>query len=133
MIEGDCLDAMSALPDHSIDFVLYDLPYGTTQNRWDSALPMDVLWEHYKRILAPTGAVALMSHGAFTAKVILSEQDWFKYKIVWVKSKATNFLNAKNNPFENTKIFASSTGGSRHTCHKCRKEKHMIKALGKIN
>ncbi|MCY4261574.1 MAG: site-specific DNA-methyltransferase, partial [Rhodobacteraceae bacterium] len=59
---------------------------------------MDRLWRHYARILAPRGAIALMCHGAFTADVILSKQDWFKYKVVWVKSKATNFLNARKQP-----------------------------------
>ena len=98
LIEGDCLTAMSAIPDQAIDFVLCDLPYGTTQNRWDTALPLEGLWDHYKRILAPKGVVALMSHGPFTANVILSEEGWFKYKLVWVKSKATNFLNAKKQP-----------------------------------
>ena len=98
LIEGDCLSAMGAFPDQSVDLVLCDLPYGTTQNRWDTALPMERLWKHYKRILAPKGVVVLMSHSAFTANVILSEEGWFKYKLVWVKSKATNFLNAKKQP-----------------------------------
>ena len=89
---------MGAIPDRSIHFVLCDLPYGTTQNRWDTALSLGKLWEHYDRIVAPKGAVALMSHGRFTADVILSRKSWFKYKLVWVKSKATNFLNAKKQP-----------------------------------
>lgn len=89
---------MDCIPDSIIDMVLCDLPYGTTQNAWDSTLPMNELWDHYRRILAPKGVVALMSHAHFTARVILSNESWFKYKIVWVKSKATNFLNAKRQP-----------------------------------
>lgn len=98
LIEDDCLRAMRFIPDHTVNFVLCDLPYGTTQNRWDSVLPLNRLWRQYHRILSPGGVVALMSHGPFTAKVILSQEDWFKYKLVWVKSKATNFLNAKKQP-----------------------------------
>ena len=98
LVEGDCLHAMKALPDRSIDLVLCDLPYGTTQNRWDTALPLERLWEHYKRIVAPKGVIILMSHGPFTADVIFSGGNWFKYKLVWIKSKATNFLNAKKQP-----------------------------------
>jgi len=98
LLEGDCLSVMDDIPEESIDFILCDLPYGTTQNRWDSALPMDRLWRHYARILSPNGVVALMCQGAFTASVILSNPDWFRYKIVWIKSKATNFLNAKKQP-----------------------------------
>ena len=89
---------MRFLPGASVDLVLCDLPYGTTQNPWDSTLSMEALWAHYRRILTPRGVVALMSHSRFTAQVILSNKEWFKYKLVWVKSKATNFLNAKKQP-----------------------------------
>ena len=98
LIEGDCITRMSLIPDGSVNLVLCDLPYGTTQNSWDDLLPMEELWTHYHRILAPCGVVALMSHGRFTARVIMSQERLFKYKIVWVKSKATNFLNAKIQP-----------------------------------
>ena len=89
---------MRFLPDASVDMVLCDLPYGTTQNAWDAILPMQDLWALYQRILTPRGVVALMSYAGFTARVILSNESWFKYKLVWVKSKATNFLNAKRQP-----------------------------------
>ena len=98
VILGDCLEVMKKIEDKSIDMILCDLPYGTTQNKWDSVIPLDKLWEEYKRILKPNGVVALTSHGIFTAKLILSNERWFKYKIVWEKSKATNFLNAKKQP-----------------------------------
>lgn len=98
LIENDCLKAMSVIPDRSINLILCDLPYGTTQNQWDSIIPLDALWDQYNRILAPNGAIVLMSQGVFTAKLILSNEKYFKYKITWEKSKATNFLNAKKQP-----------------------------------
>lgn len=98
LVEGDCLEAMRAIPDKSVNLILCDLPYGTTQNAWDSLIPLDRLWKHYKRILAPRGVVALMCQGPFTARVMLSQEALFKYKITWVKSKPTNFLNAKKQP-----------------------------------
>jgi len=98
VIEGDCLNVMQDFPDHSIDMILCDLPYGTTQNKWDSVIDLDKLWKQYKRIIKPNGAIILTSQGVFTAKLILSNEKWFKYKIVWIKSKATNFLNAKKQP-----------------------------------
>lgn len=98
LIEDDCLNAMSAIPDKSVNMILCDLPYGTTQNAWDSVIPLDRLWKHYRRILAPKGVVALMSQGPFTARIILSQESMFKYKVTWVKSKPTNFLNAKKQP-----------------------------------
>ena len=98
LLEGDCLQRLNEVPDDSIHLVLCDLPYGTTQNKWDSVIPLDQLWDAYRRVLAPRGVVVLTSQGPFTARLILSNEGWFKYKLVWVKSKATNFLNAKKQP-----------------------------------
>lgn len=96
--EDDCLNILPQIPDKSIDMVLCDLPYGTTQNKWDSVIPLDKLWKEYERIVKPNGAIVLTSQGVFTAKLILSNEKLFKYKIVWEKSKATNFLNVKKQP-----------------------------------
>ena len=96
--EGDCLEVMKKLPDASVDMILCDLPYGTTQNKWDSIIPLDELWAEYRRIIKPKGVIALSSQGIFTAKLILSNEAWFKYKFVWIKSKPTNFLNARKQP-----------------------------------
>ena len=98
VFEDDCLEKMKDIPDRSIDMVLCDLPYGMTQNAWDSYIPLDKLWEQYLRIIKTDGVVALTSHGVFTAKLILSQEKLFKYKWVWSKSKPTNFLNAKKQP-----------------------------------
>jgi site-specific DNA-methyltransferase (adenine-specific)/modification methylase len=98
IFEGDCLEIMSYLPEASVDLILCDLPYGTTQNHWDSVIPLPKLWEAYYRILKPDGAIVLTSQGLFTARLTLSNEKYFKYKIVWVKSKPTNFLNSKKQP-----------------------------------
>lgn len=98
VIEADCLDVLEKIPSKSINMVLCDLPYGTTQNHWDSVIPMDQLWEHYERIIKDNGVIALTGQGIFTANLILSNPRLFKYKITWVKSKSTNFLNAKKQP-----------------------------------
>ena len=98
VFEADCLEKMKDIPDHSIDMVLCDLPYGMTQNAWDSYIPLDMLWEQYLRLIKRNGVIALTSHGVFTAKLILSQEKLFKYKWVWSKSKPTNFLNAKKQP-----------------------------------
>jgi site-specific DNA-methyltransferase (adenine-specific) len=98
LFEGDCLEILPTLPGNSINLILCDLPYGTTQNRWDSVIDLEKLWAEYRRILKPNGAVVLTSQGVFTAKIIMSNEQWFKYKIVWEKSKPTNFLNAKKQP-----------------------------------
>lgn len=98
VFENDSIEIMKKIPSKSIDMILCDLPYGTTQNKWDSVIPLDELWKQYKRIIKENGVIALTSQGIFTAKLILSNEKWFKYKMTWVKSKATNFLNAKKQP-----------------------------------
>lgn len=98
VMEGDCLEVMKEIPAKSIDMILCDLPYGTTQNHWDSVIPTDQLWSHYERIIKDKGVIALTGQGLFTANLMLSNPRLFKYKITWVKSKPTNFLNAKKQP-----------------------------------
>ena len=98
VILGDCLDVMKEIPDKSIDMILCDLPYGTTQNNWDSVIPLDQLWLQYERIIKDNGVIALTGQGLFTANLMLSNPRLFKYKIMWIKSKPTNFLNAKKQP-----------------------------------
>lgn len=98
IIQGDCLEVMKDIPDKSIDMILCDLPYGTTQNKWDSVIPLGHLWKEYERIIKTNGVIALTSHGVFTAQLIMSNTVLFKYKLTWVKSKATNFLNSKKQP-----------------------------------
>ncbi len=112
LFQGDCLEVLPRLQTHSVDLILCDLPYGTTQNRWDSIIDLDRLWKEYRRVLKPSGVVVLTSQGVFTAKLILSNEEWFKYKIVWEKSKSTNFLNAKKQPLrkhEDICVFYSKT------------------------
>ncbi|MBR1553345.1 MAG: hypothetical protein IJ631_04970, partial [Schwartzia sp.] len=98
LIEGDCLEEMKQIPDESVDMILCDLPYGMTQNQWDCYISLDKLWKQYNRIIKKNGAIVLTSNGLFTAKLILSQPNMYKYKWVWEKSKPTNFLNAKKQP-----------------------------------
>ncbi len=98
IFEGDCLEVMRQFPDSSVDMVLCDLPYGSTQSKWDSIIDLDALWKQYRRIVKPDGAIVLTSQGLFTCQLGMSAPDLFKYKWVWEKAAATNFLNAKKQP-----------------------------------
>ena len=69
VFEADCLEKMKDIPDKSIDMILCDLPYGMTQNAWDSYIPLDRLWAQYLRIIKLNGVIALTSNGVFTAKL----------------------------------------------------------------
>ena len=95
---GDCLKEMDELPEESIDMVLCDLPYGITQNKWDSVLPLDCLWEQYRRVVKKTGVVVLFGSGAFTVSLINSNPKIWRYNLVWRKTTPTGFLNANRQP-----------------------------------
>lgn len=101
LYQGDCLELMKNIPDKSIDMILCDLPYGVTQNKWDSVIPPELLWTQYKRIVKADGAVCLFSQMPFTAKLVASNYKNFKYIWTWYKHYGRNFLNAKKTAFKN--------------------------------
>lgn len=94
----DCLEFMPLIKDKSIDMILCDLPYGTTQNKWDSIIDLDKMWLEYKRIIKDDGAIVLTSAQPFTSVLVMSNLDMFKYEWIWKKTDSTNFLNAKHQP-----------------------------------
>lgn len=97
---GDCLDIMREIPDGSVDMVLCDLPYGTTQCAWDSVIPFAPLWENWHRVCKKNAAVVLFSQMPFTAKLALSNEKEFRYEWIWQKTNASGFLNAKKMPMK---------------------------------
>ena len=95
----DCLEGMKYIEDKSIDMILCDLPYGTTQNKWDSVIPLDKLWEQYERIIKDNGMICLTCCEPFTNQLINNKPKKFKYyDLVWDKISTTGFLNAKRQP-----------------------------------
>lgn len=105
---GDCLELMANIPSESVDMILCDLPYGTTRNAWDSIIPLEPLWGHYKRIIKPNGAICLFSQMPFSATLVCSQPNLFRYEWIWEKGNATGFLNANKMPMkahENILVF----------------------------
>lgn len=98
LMKGDCLELMKSIPDASVDMVLCDLPYGTTQNKWDSVIQLDLLWAQYKRIIKHGGAIVLHAGQPFSSVLTCSNLEQFKYQWTWVKTKITGVLNAKKMP-----------------------------------
>ncbi|BDI33374.1 methyltransferase [Capsulimonas corticalis] len=97
-MQGDCLELMKLIPDGSVDMILCDLPYGSTSCAWDVVIPFEPLWEQYRRLIKPNGAIVLTSAGKFTPLLQMSNFDWFKYCWYWQKSRPSDFVNAKNKP-----------------------------------
>ena len=98
VINGNCLEVMKEIDDASIDMILCDLPYGATQNSWDSVIPPAPLWEQYERIIKPNGAILLFGQDKFTATMMLSNPKLHRYNIIWDKVLKSGFLNAKKMP-----------------------------------
>lgn len=97
-IRGDCLDVMKSIPDKTVDMILTDLPYGTTDCRWDSIIPFEPMWREYERITKPNAAIVLFSAQPFTTQLIYSNMRHFRYCWYWLKPYATGFTFAKYQP-----------------------------------
>ena len=103
---------MNRIPDKSIDMILCDLPYGTTQCNWDTVIPFDALWMQYERVIKDNGAIILTANEPFTSCLIMSNIKLFKYDWIWHKTHPKGHLNAKIMPMrahESVCIFYKST------------------------
>lgn len=108
LFNADCLAAMQQLPDHSVDMILCDLPYGTTQNKWDALIPFDALWAAYRRVCKPNGAIVLTAQTPFDKVLGASNLAMLKYEWIWEKEMGSGHLNAKMAPLkshENVLVF----------------------------
>ena len=109
LIHGDCLEEMKKIPDGSVDLVLTDPPYGTTQCRWDTVIPFEPMWEQLKRITKKNGAIVLFGSQPFTSALVMSNPKMFKYEWEWDKKKGGNIMTLKYQPYrvhENIVIFS---------------------------
>lgn len=96
--KGDCLSLLPSLPDSSIDMVLADPPYGTTQCKWDSVIDLAAMWRELERVCKPNASIVMTATQPFTAQLVCSNIGMFKYEVIWEKGNATGFLNAKKQP-----------------------------------
>lgn len=103
---------MQRIPDGSVDMILCDLPYGTTQNEWDNVIPLNILWEQYDRIARSSAAIVLTASQPFTSALVAHKPRLFRYEWIWRKNNATGHLNAKRMPMkahESVLVFGGST------------------------
>jgi DNA modification methylase len=117
LFKGDCLEIMKSIPTACVDFVLCDLPYGTTSCKWDAVIPFVPLWEQYNRVVKPNAAIVLFGTHPFTSHLILSNVRGFKYWLVWKKSKCGSPLAAKYRPMAKHKdilVFKHTNIGTRY-------------------
>jgi site-specific DNA-methyltransferase (adenine-specific) len=106
---GDCLELMKDIPNGSIDMILCDLPYGTTNCKWDIIIPFEPLWVQYKRVIKYNGAIVLTASQPFTSALVMSNPDMFRCEWIWDKMKGSGSMLAKIMPLkshENILVFS---------------------------
>lgn len=112
LYNDDCLKILPTLKEKSIDFVLTDLPYGTTNCKWDEVISFDLMWKEVQRLIKDKSAVALFGSEPFSSSLRMSNIKWFKYDWIWEKQKASNFMSYKYSPLkyhEIISIFSKTT------------------------
>ena len=104
----DAFEGLKLIPDNSIDMVLTDPPYGTTENKWDMPIDLEALWKELKRITKDNAPILIFSQMPFSAQVVMSNPKMFRYEWIAEKDNATGFLNANRMPLkahENILVF----------------------------
>lgn len=95
---GDCLEVMKSIADGSVDLILTDMPYGTTNCKWDTVIDLESFWIEADRICRHNAAMVFTAAQPFTTTLINSNIKDFRYDLVWCKSKSSGFLNANRMP-----------------------------------
>jgi site-specific DNA-methyltransferase (adenine-specific) len=110
LVNADCFDVFPFIESKSIDLICTDLPYGTTQNKWDSVLDLNKLWEQYKRIIKDNCPIVLFAQTPFDKVLGCSNLSWLKYEWIWDKKLGSGSLNVKKMPLkrhENILVFGN--------------------------
>lgn len=103
LYKGDCLEIMDDFLKKNIkvDAIISDLPYGTTNNKWDIIIPFDKLWFYYENLIKDNGNIVLTSTEPFTSSLIMSNKKLFRYDIIWEKTISSGQLNVNRQPLRN--------------------------------
>ncbi len=112
ILQGDAIQQLNTLPSSTVNLVLADLPYGTTQNKWDSILPLPDLWTQLIRVCRPNAAFLFTASQPFTSLLVSSNLKMFKHEWIWIKNRGSNFANTVREPMkEHESVLVFSQGG----------------------
>lgn len=102
LYRGDCLEVMAKMEPNSVDAIITDPPYGQGHGKWDSIIPLDKLWPLLTPLVSGSGAIIMTACQPFTSRLVLSNQDHFRYCLVWDKVAPGGgaFLHAKRKPMQ---------------------------------
>jgi DNA modification methylase len=136
LFNGDCLSIMPTIETDSVDMVLVDLPYGQTGCEWDTIIDMKKMWIELKRICKNNATLVFFTTTKFGYKLIASNENWFRYDLVWEKSHNAGFFNANKMPLRNHEmiyVFGKPLGGSKtYNPQKIEGKPYKIKGGGDI-
>ena len=104
LMQGDCLKMMGNIPDGSVDMVLTDPPYGTTQCKWDSVIPFEPMWAQLNRVTKKSGAIVMTAGQPFSSALVMSNPKQFKHEWVWIKNRGSNFANTVREPMKEHEV-----------------------------
>lgn len=125
--EGDCIQKMQQIPDHAIDMVCADLPYGVTACKWDSIIPFDALWAQLRRVCKPGAAMCFTATQPFTSALVSSNYAEFKHEWIWDKVTASGFQSAEKRPMqqhESILVFVAGGGACPYNPQMVPRQRH---------
>lgn len=108
MFNCDNAEIIAQLPDKSVDMILEDMPYNTTNCDFEYAVDLKKYWAERLRIIKDNGVIVLTAQQPFASDLIHSCRKLFRYEIIWQKTNKLGFFNANKMPMrghENILIF----------------------------
>ena len=110
LTQGNCLEVMKDMLNSSVDMVLADPPYGTTACKWDSIIPLELMWKQLRRIIVSDGVIVMTASQPFSSTLVMSNPKMFKHEWIWIKNRGSNFANTVREPMkehESILVFAN--------------------------
>jgi len=101
LYNGNCFDVFKNIKDKTIDLFVLDLPYGQTACEWDTCIDLKQMWIDIKRIMKPSAILCFFCTTKFGYQLIKSNEKWFKYDLIWQKSRKVGFLSANKRQLRN--------------------------------
>lgn len=100
LYNSDCLIEMPRLIERGVKVgaCITDEPYGVTDCPWDVLIPFAPVWSSLSELVERGRATVRFGTQPFTSLLIASNLQQFKYEWIWEKNRASNFLNAPNQP-----------------------------------
>lgn len=92
LYNADCLVKLKDLSANSVDCVILDLPYGTTNCAWDTKIDLAKLWEQLLRVGKERTAYFLFCDFKLGVELVNSNPKMYKQDLVWDKQVASNPL-----------------------------------------